>query len=115
VNARIEEGDGSLGGTSVAPYASVLIATPAVPRALIDPFAKGGRLVIIVGSTQNLELLRIAVAVAPGVNSTQCQALQAAMRLLPYRMPRLDDRLRPFELVVCGGSKALMKRSGNFA
>jgi protein-L-isoaspartate(D-aspartate) O-methyltransferase len=60
-NVRIVEGDGSLGWPSDAPYEAILVtaAAPAIPPPLIEQLAKGGRLVIPVGSVKDQELLRV--------------------------------------------------------
>jgi protein-L-isoaspartate(D-aspartate) O-methyltransferase len=60
-NVRVEEGDGSLGWPSDAPYDAILVtaAAPAVPQPLIDQLAEGGRLVIPIGAPDHQELLRI--------------------------------------------------------
>jgi protein-L-isoaspartate(D-aspartate) O-methyltransferase len=60
-NVRIEQGDGSLGWPSAAPYDAILVtaAAPAVPPPLIGQLAEGGRLVIPVGASEHQELLRI--------------------------------------------------------
>jgi protein-L-isoaspartate(D-aspartate) O-methyltransferase len=60
-NVRVEEGDGSLGRPSDAPYDAILVtaAAPAVPPPLVQQLAEGGRLVIPVGSADQQELLCI--------------------------------------------------------
>jgi protein-L-isoaspartate(D-aspartate) O-methyltransferase len=60
-NVRVEEGDGSLGWPSGAPYDAILVsaAAPAVPQPLVEQLAEGGRLVIPVGSTEEQDLVRI--------------------------------------------------------
>lgn len=60
-NVRIEEGDGSLGWPSGAPYDAILVtaAAPSLPPPLVQQLAEGGRLVVPVGSADQQELLRI--------------------------------------------------------
>jgi protein-L-isoaspartate(D-aspartate) O-methyltransferase len=60
-NVRIEQGDGSLGWPSAAPYDGILVtaAAPAVPPPLLAQLAEGGRLVIPVGGAEQQELLRL--------------------------------------------------------
>jgi len=50
-NVRVLHGDGTLGWPDYAPYDAVVVTAgaPAVPRALVDQLALGGRLVIPVG------------------------------------------------------------------
>jgi protein-L-isoaspartate(D-aspartate) O-methyltransferase len=61
-NAALLVGDGSIGWRKYAPYDVVLVsaASPAVPPALLDQLAEGGRFLIPVGSreSQELRLLR---------------------------------------------------------
>ena len=60
-NVRIEEGDGSLGWLSGAPYDAILVSAgaPAVPPPLIDQLAENGRMVIPVGDADQQKLTRI--------------------------------------------------------
>jgi protein-L-isoaspartate(D-aspartate) O-methyltransferase len=60
-NVRVEDGDGSLGWLSGAPYDAILVtaAAPAVPPPLLQQLADGGRLVIPVGGSDQQELFRI--------------------------------------------------------
>jgi protein-L-isoaspartate(D-aspartate) O-methyltransferase len=60
-NARIEEGDGSLGWPPGAPYDAVLVtaAAPSVPPPLVEQLLEGGRLVIPVGRSEQQELIRV--------------------------------------------------------
>jgi protein-L-isoaspartate(D-aspartate) O-methyltransferase len=60
-SVRVEEGDGSVGWPSEAPYGAILVtaAAPSIPPPLVEQLAYGGRLVIPVGGSENQELLRI--------------------------------------------------------
>lgn len=64
MNIRIEEGDGTLGWASSAPYDAILVAAaaPYVPPALLDQLARGGRMVVPVGEMDYQELLCIEKA-----------------------------------------------------
>lgn len=54
-------GDGSVGMPSQAPFDGIIVtaAAPAVPPALLDQLAEGGRLVIPVGDLEQQQMLRI--------------------------------------------------------
>ncbi|HET9299995.1 MAG TPA: protein-L-isoaspartate(D-aspartate) O-methyltransferase [Candidatus Polarisedimenticolaceae bacterium] len=60
-NVRLRVGDGSLGWPEHAPYEGILAAAAAaaVPRALLDQLAVGGRLILPVGGGEDQRLLRI--------------------------------------------------------
>jgi protein-L-isoaspartate(D-aspartate) O-methyltransferase len=60
-NVRVEQGDGSLGWPSTAPYDAILVtaAAPSVPPPLVEQLGRGGRLVVPVGVSEHQELLRI--------------------------------------------------------
>src|SRR5580693_2785230 len=60
-NVRVEEGDGSLGWPTGAPYDAILVsaAAPAIPAPLVEQLADGGRLVIPVGDAERQSMLRI--------------------------------------------------------
>jgi protein-L-isoaspartate(D-aspartate) O-methyltransferase len=61
INVRVEEGDGSLGWPSGAPYDAILVAAgaPEIPAPLVEQLAEGGRLIIPVGSSEEQNLLRV--------------------------------------------------------
>ena len=58
-NVTVYEGDGSLGLPELAPYDAIAVAAsgPAVPAALLDQLAVGGRLVIPVGTQESNQVL----------------------------------------------------------
>ncbi|MGH9700731.1 MAG: protein-L-isoaspartate(D-aspartate) O-methyltransferase [Candidatus Acidiferrales bacterium] len=64
MNVCIEEGDGTLGWSSRAPYDAILVAAaaPYVPQALLNQLAQGGRMVIPVGEMDYQELICIEKA-----------------------------------------------------
>jgi protein-L-isoaspartate(D-aspartate) O-methyltransferase len=79
-HVHLRVGDGSLGWPEHAPYEGILVAAApaAVPRALVDQLALGGRLILPVGSGEDQRLLRI-VRTAEGVQ----QDTVAPVRFVP--------------------------------
>ncbi|MCG5052346.1 MAG: protein-L-isoaspartate(D-aspartate) O-methyltransferase [Myxococcales bacterium] len=75
-NIHLRVGDGYEGWQEEAPFAAILVtaAPPAVPPALIDQLALGGRLVIPVGEAQ--QQLRVMVKTASGVAETEVVPVQ---------------------------------------
>ncbi len=62
LNIDVVVGDGTLGWPESAPYDAIIVTAggPAVPRALLDQLAEGGRLVIPVGpESRGQELVRV--------------------------------------------------------
>ena len=60
-NVSVQVMDGSLGWRAQAPFNAIVVsaAAPAVPAALTEQLADGGRLVIPVGSLRRQELVRV--------------------------------------------------------
>lgn len=58
-NVAVHHGDGTLGWAEAAPYDAIVVAAggPAVPEALLDQLAIGGRLVIPIGEDRDLQTL----------------------------------------------------------
>ena len=58
-NVQVKEGDGTLGWPEFAPYEAIIVAAggPAVPPALKEQLAVGGRLIIPVGREQRAQRL----------------------------------------------------------
>jgi protein-L-isoaspartate(D-aspartate) O-methyltransferase len=61
LNVNIKVGDGTLGWPEEAPFDAILVTAgaPAVPEALAQQLAPGGRLVIPVGDEASQTILRI--------------------------------------------------------
>lgn len=61
LNVNIRMGDGTLGWAEEAPFDAIIVTAgaPAVPEALAEQLAPGGRLVIPVGDEKGQSLLRI--------------------------------------------------------
>jgi protein-L-isoaspartate(D-aspartate) O-methyltransferase len=61
INVRVEDGDGSAGWPSDAPYDAILVAAgaPEIPAPLLEQLAEGGRLIIPVGSPEEQNLLLV--------------------------------------------------------
>jgi protein-L-isoaspartate(D-aspartate) O-methyltransferase len=81
-NLRLAYGDGNRGLPEAAPFDAIIVAAaaPQVPRALQEQLARGGRLVIPVG-TESQELTLIE-RTASGLRETRL----AAVRFVPLRM-----------------------------
>jgi protein-L-isoaspartate(D-aspartate) O-methyltransferase len=60
-NVRLRVGDGSLGWPEEAPFDAIIVAAaaPAVPRALLDQLAPGGRMVVPVGDAVRQAIRRV--------------------------------------------------------
>jgi protein-L-isoaspartate(D-aspartate) O-methyltransferase len=80
-NLRLVHGDGYRGLPEVAPFDAIVVAAaaPEVPRALREQLARGGRLVIPVG-TEDQEL-RVVERTASGYRETRLEAA----RFVPLR------------------------------
>jgi protein-L-isoaspartate(D-aspartate) O-methyltransferase len=60
-NIALLVGDGTIGWSRYAPFDAILVAAgaPAVPQALIDQLAEGGRLLIPIGSLEEQQLTMV--------------------------------------------------------
>lgn len=71
-NVEIKTGDGSLGWPAGAPYNVIIVsaASPFVPPALVEQLARGGRLVVPVG-TAHEQVLQLTVKAEDGSTSSR--------------------------------------------
>ena len=81
-NLRLLHGDGYAGLAEVAPFDAVVVAAaaPEVPKALLAQLARGGRLVIPVGTDE--QRLRVFERTAAGVKEHRLDAV----RFVPLRV-----------------------------
>ena len=81
-NLRLVHGDGYKGLPEAAPFDAVVVAAaaPEVPRALLDQLARGGRLVLPVGTDE--QQLRVFERTASGFRESRMDAV----RFVPMRV-----------------------------
>jgi protein-L-isoaspartate(D-aspartate) O-methyltransferase len=86
---QVRAGDGYKGWPEAAPFDAVLVTAGAthVPKPLIDQLKPGGRMVIPVGPSRELQQLTLATKMARGAPRIQ--------RLGPVLFVPLDERARP--------------------
>jgi len=60
-NVSVQVMDGTVGWRAQAPFEAIIVsaAAPALPRALVEQLAEGGRLVIPIGELRRQELVRV--------------------------------------------------------
>jgi protein-L-isoaspartate(D-aspartate) O-methyltransferase len=81
-NLRLKHGDGNLGLPEAAPFDSIIVAAaaPQVPKALLQQLAPGGRLILPVGTSD--QVLRLIERTRSGFNETAL----SAVRFVPMLM-----------------------------
>ncbi len=81
-NVRLRTGDGSLGWPEEAPFDRVIVtaAAPEVPSALVAQLAPGGRMILPVGASPEVQMLRI---VDRGDDGVTAQADLLPVRFVP--------------------------------
>ncbi len=91
-NVRTRVGDGRLGWPEEAPFAAILVTAgaEALPGALWDQLAEGGRIVAPLGPARRLVLTRIDKA--DGARRESTFGLCAFVPLLPGEVPAEEDR-----------------------
>ncbi len=75
-NLRLKHGDGNLGLPEAAPFDSIIVAAaaPQVPKALLQQLAPGGRLVLPVGTSD--QVLRLLERTRSGFSETTLSAVR---------------------------------------
>ncbi|RTL26534.1 MAG: protein-L-isoaspartate(D-aspartate) O-methyltransferase [Rhodocyclaceae bacterium] len=75
-NLRLKHADGSVGLKEAAPYDTVIVAAaaPKVPPALVEQLAEGGRLILPVGSGE--QVLVLIERTARGIRETRLSAVR---------------------------------------
>ncbi len=81
-NVRLRTGDGSLGWPEEAPFDRIMVtaAAPEVPPALVAQLAPGGRMILPVGASPEVQMLRI---VDRGNDGVTAQADLLPVRFVP--------------------------------
>jgi len=81
-NLRLKHGDGNLGLPEAAPFDSIIVAaaSPQVPKALLQQLAPGGRLILPLGTSE--QVLRLLERTRSGYNETTL----SAVRFVPMLM-----------------------------
>jgi len=75
-NLRLKHADGSVGLKEAAPYDTIIVAAaaPKVPPALVEQLAEGGRLILPVGSGE--QVLVLIERTARGIRETRLSAVR---------------------------------------
>ncbi len=75
-NLRLKHGDGTLGLPEAAPFDSIIVAAaaPQVPKALLQQLAPGGRLILPVGTSD--QVLRLLERTRSGFTETALSAVR---------------------------------------
>ena len=81
-NLRLKHGDGNLGLPEAAPFDSIIVAAaaPQVPKALLQQLAPGGRMILPVGTSE--QVLRLIERTRSGFSETKL----SAVRFVPMLM-----------------------------
>ena len=81
-NLRLKHGDGNLGLPEAAPFDSIIVAAaaPQVPKALLQQLAPGGRMILPVGTSD--QVLRLIERTRSGFSETTL----SAVRFVPMLM-----------------------------
>jgi protein-L-isoaspartate(D-aspartate) O-methyltransferase len=81
-NLRLKHADGNLGLSEVAPFDSIILAAAArqLPRALLQQLAPGGRMILPVGTSE--QVLRLVERTRSGYNETTLDAVRFVPMLM---------------------------------